>query len=103
MEIFVSYGAALLLAFGVEFAIETYFIPLFDNIPFVGGFRWLLPYVAGGASVGLAYYYQLDAPALILGSEASVVGMIFTGLFVGGGADAVHKFFRKYILDRPSS
>ena len=101
MEILVAYGAALLLAVGVEFAIETYFIPLFDNIPFIGNLRWLLPYVAGGSSVGLAYYYSLDAPALVLGLQPSVVGMVFTGLFVGGGADAVHSLFRKYILDRP--
>lgn len=98
-----TYAVALLLAFGIEFAIETYIVPPFGQIPVIGDLRWLLIYVGLAASIGVSLFYSLDIVALLTGSDPTIVGMVITGTFIGGGVDVVHDTFRKYVLEQPEA
>jgi len=102
VETIKTYATALLLAFGIEFAIETYVVPWFNWIPKESIWRNGFKALSLGASVGLALFYCLDAPSLLLEEPATQIGMIFTGIIIGGGVDVVHTAFRKYVLERPS-
>ena len=103
IEIVKTYAVALLLAFGIEFAIETYIVPWLSFIPKDSIWRNSLKVLSLGASVGLALFYHLDAPSLLLEQPATQIGMAFTGVIIGGGVDVVHTAFRKYVLEKPIS
>lgn len=98
-----TYAVAVLLAFGIEFAVEAYIIPPFDRIPVISDLRWLLIYASLAASIGVSVFYGLDIVALLTGDEVTMVGMVITGTFIGGGVDVVHNAFRKYVLERPEA
>lgn len=103
IEVIKTYAVALLLAFGIEFAIESYVVPWFNWVPEDNIWRNGLKVLSLGASVGLALFYSLDAPSLLLEQPGTQVGMVFTGIIIGGGVDVVHTAFRKYILERPTA
>ena len=96
-----AYAVALLLAFGVEFGIEAYIVPWFNWIPKESIWRNGFKALSLGASIGLALFYHLDAPSLLLEAVPTQIGMVVTGVFIGGGVDVVHKAFRTYVLERP--
>jgi ABC-type uncharacterized transport system permease subunit len=101
LNIIKAYAITLLLAFSVEFAVEAYLAWALDHLN-VERFRWLLRYVGLGISEGLAFFYALDIVALLMGNEPTIPGIAITGAIIGGGADAVHTIFRKYILKEPT-
>ena len=101
MEILKTYAVALLLAFGIEFAIESYVVPWFSWVPWDSIWRNGLKVLSLGTSVGLALFYHLDAPSLLLEAAPTQIGMVFTGIIIGGGVDVVHTAFRKYVLEKP--
>jgi len=101
VDVLKTYAVALLLAFGIEFAIETYIVPWFSWIQEGSIWRNVFKVLSLGASVGLALFYSLDAPSLLLEEPATQIGMVFTGIFIGGGVDVVHTAFRQYVLERP--
>jgi len=103
IEVIKTYAVALLLAFGIEFAIESYVVPWFSWVPVYSIWRNGLKVLSLGASVGLALFYHLDAPSLLLEAAPTQIGMIFTGIIIGGGVDVVHTAFRKYVLEKPIS
>ena len=103
IEVIKTYAVALLLAFGIEFAIESYIVPWLSFIPKDSIWRNSLKVLSLGASVGLALFYHLDAPSLLLEAAPTQIGMIFTGVIIGGGVDVVHTAFRKYVLEKPIS
>lgn len=103
IEVIKTYAVALLLAFGIEFAIETYVVPWFDSIPEGSIWRNGFKALSLGVSVGLALFYHLDAPSLLLEATPTQIGMIFTGIIIGGGVDVVHTAFRKYVLEPSTS
>lgn len=102
IQVIAVYAVALLLAWGLEFALEAYIVPIFDNIPYVSEARWLLRYLSLGLAIFMAFFYKLDAVELIRQGNPTPVGMALTGAIIGGGADAVHTLFRKYILKEPT-
>lgn len=99
IEIVKTYAVALLLAFGIEFAIESYVVPWFNWVPEGSIWRNGLKVLSLGASVGLALFYHLDAPSLLLEATPTQIGMVFTGIIIGGGVDVVHTTFRQYVLE----
>jgi len=101
VDVLKTYAVALLLAFGIEFAIETYIVPWFSWIQEGNIWRNVFKVLSLGASVGLALFYSLDAPSLLLEEPATKIGMMFTGIIIGGGVDVVHTAFRQYVLERP--
>jgi len=103
LEVLKTYAVALLLAFGIEFAIETYIVPWFSAIPTGSIWRNGFKMLSLAFSIGLSLFYSLDAPSLLLEAAPTQIGMVVTGVFIGGGVDVVHKAFRKYILERPTA
>jgi hypothetical protein len=55
----------------------------------------LLPYVSLGMGLGEAFalYPKLDAFSLMGWADTAILGTVITGVVVGMGASAVHKFF----------
>lgn len=103
IEVLKTYAVALLLAFGIEFAIESYIVPWFSWVQEDSIWRNGLKVLSLAASIGLALFYSLDAPSLLLEAVPTQIGMVFTGIIIGGGVDVVHQTFRKYILERPTA
>lgn len=89
--------AALALAFLCESMTEYLFGAVVAHTPKLEPFRWLLMYIALLAGVGLAFYYQLDLIAIILG-ESRPVGFLLSGLVIGRGANFLHDFISRYII-----
>lgn len=88
---------ALALAFLAESMTEYIFGQAVDHFEKLAKLRWALMYVALGAGVGLAFFYQVDLLALIGGQAESQVGYALSGLIVGRGANFVHDFISRYI------
>lgn len=91
---------ALALAFLTESMVEYLFGQLADHIEKLTPFKWALMYIAALAGVGLAFYYRLDLLALIGNLEASPVGFLLSGLIIGRGANYLHDFVTRYILQQ---
>jgi hypothetical protein len=92
------YAGSMLLAFLVEAGIEYILGTPFDKVPKLQPFKWLLMYASLGAGMGLAYYYKLDLPALVMQVEPSWVGMVLTGSAIGRGANFINDLWQKYIV-----
>ena len=91
---------ALALAFLTESMVEYLFGQAVDHIPAMASWRWALMYIAAVAGVGLAFYYRLDLLALIGQLEPSPVGFALSGLIIGRGANYLHDFVSRYILQQ---
>jgi hypothetical protein len=82
-----------LLAFvATEGVVEYLLGTLFDKIEKIKPYSWTLMYASAAAGVGLAFFYKLDAMALV-GLPASPVGLFVTGIFVGRGANFISDVF----------
>ena len=90
---------ALALAFLTESMVEYLFGQAVDHFEALKPWRWTLMYIAAIVGVFLAYYYKLDLLALI-GSDPTPVGFAFTGLIIGRGANYLHDFVSRYILQK---
>ena len=100
MAIVIVYLAiSFLLAYLTESLTEYVIGTLFDKIEKLKPWRWTLMYIAAIVGVFLAYYYKLDLLALI-GSDPTPVGFAFTGLIIGRGANYLHAFVSKYLLQK---
>ena len=91
---------ALALAFLTESMVEYLFGQAVDHFEALSKWRWALMYVAALAGVGLAFYYKLDLLALIGQLEPSPVGYLLSGLIIGRGANYLHDFVSRYILQQ---
>ena len=91
---------ALALAFLTESMVEYLFGQAVDHFDALSKWRWALMYVAALAGVGLAFYYRLDLLALIGQLEPSPVGFLLSGLIIGRGANYLHDFVSRYILQQ---
>lgn len=90
---------ALALAFLTESMVEYLFGQAVDHLA-LEKWRWALMYVSALVGVGLAFYYHLDLLALIGQLEASPVGYLLSGLIIGRGANYLHDFVSRYILQQ---
>ena len=98
----------LIIAWLVRELLEAMLAPLFDNIPPLSKVRWLQIYIAIAASIGLAFFYQLDVIFVIarwVELEWSTfmfvtwVGITMTGAAIGLGANFLHRLF-EYIVEQ---
>ena len=105
LEQIVAFGLpaalAFLLAFLTESTTEYVFGTLFDKFPKLAPFKWMLMYISAGVGVFVSFHYQLDLVAFIkemFGAKAMVtpVGIVFTGLSVGRGANYIHQLMSQY-------
>jgi hypothetical protein len=101
----------LLLAFMVETLVEFLFGELFSHIPALLPHKWLLMYIAIGAAIGMAFFYQLDLPFLLAQfleveweplSCVSWPGMLASGIAIGKGSNYLHDLIKKFFV-KPSS
>ena len=94
---------ALILATLVEGGIEYIFGTVFDKIPVLKDYRWLLMYVGLLAGVALSFYYAIDLIALaanLAGATQTTtpVGVVLTGLVIGRGANYLHDFVSRWLI-----
>lgn len=92
---------ALVLATLVEGFVEYVFGTLFDKVPALSAYKWTLMYVSLVVGVAVAFYYSIDLVALIAnnagGSLAvSWVGILFSGLIIGRGANYINDFVSRW-------
>lgn len=100
-----AFGIPVVLAFALAFLVEStteyLFGTLFDKVSKLHEYKWLLMYLAGGVGVFVSFHYQLDLIAFLqqimgVGVMPSPVGIVFTGLTIGRGANYVHQFVSKF-------
>ena len=91
------YAGSMLLAFMAEAGVEYIVGTPFDKVEKLKPFKWLLMYISLAAGIGMAVFYQLDLPALVLQLEPSIVGMVLTGTAIGRGANFVNDLWQKYV------
>lgn len=99
---------ALVLATLVEGFTEYIFGTLFDKVPKLVNFKWVLMYVSLLVGVALAFYYKIDLIALIAnnaGGDLSItpVGIILSGLIVGRGANYINDFVSRWLPKSPTA
>ena len=92
---------ALALAFLVETMVEYLFGEIVNHVPKLAPYKWLLMYVAAAFGVGVALFYRVDLLALIIQQEATIVGMVITGLAIGRGSNYLHQFISKFFPGKP--
>ena len=92
---------ALMIFFGfmategvVEFVLGT----AFDKVVQLAPFKWLLMYVSLAVGIFLAFYYSLDAVALVFQQPPTPVGLILTGTIMGRGANFVSDIWQRFLL-----
>ena len=78
------------LAVVVERLTEYVFGTLFDKTPALNPHKWALMYIALAVGVLLTYTFHLDMLSLV-GLEESTIGVILTGVAVGGGSNLLHE------------
>ena len=94
---------SLILATLVEGGIEYIFGTVFDKVPVLKDYRWLLMYVGLLAGVALSFYYAIDLIALaanLAGATQTTtpVGVVLTGLVIGRGANYLHDFVSRWLI-----
>ena len=109
LEQIIMFGVQAALAFGLAFLVEStteyIFGTPFDKFPKVKQFKWVLMYLSAGIGVFVCFHYRLDLVALLQQIAGDVVaptsvGIVFTGIAVGRGANYVHQFMTQYFPKR---
>ena len=92
-----------LLTFLIEAFTEYIFGTVFDKVPKLQPFKWLLMYLAMVFGVLLCFFYKIDlisilAKALNIPEYANVtaVGIILSGLSVGRGSNFLHQLVSQF-------
>lgn len=105
--ILVPLAIAFALAFLTESLVEYFIGKPLDQFERLKPFKWLLLYIAAAVGIGLAFYYEVDVIAMIsqvLEAEAkpTPVGMALSGCLIGQGAEVLHKFISKFLVNSPT-
>lgn len=82
-------GILLALAVVIERLTEYLFGQVFDRIPKLQPLKWTLMYISAALGIFAAFQFQLDILSFV-GLEISPLGMIMTGIAVGGGSNLLH-------------
>ncbi len=92
-----------LLTFLVEAMTEYIFGTVFNKLPLLTPYKWLLMYLALAFGIALCFYYKIDIIAILarfLSVEGMVVvtpvGMLLTGLAVGRGSNFLHQLVSQF-------
>ena len=90
-----------LLSFLVEAMVEYIFGKLFDHVPVLVPYKWLLQYVALGA-----FIYKFDVISLLsiwleTPIEIHPFGITITGLAIGRGSNFIHDLIKKFFQQDP--
>lgn len=96
VEILKQLAVIFALAFLTESLVEYLFGEIANHSDKLAPFKWLLMYIAAAVGVGVSFWYQLDLIAMIGESAITPVGVIFTGLIIGRGANYAHQFVSQY-------
>ena len=94
-------AGVLAIAFLIETLTEYIFGTPMDKIPKLAPYKWLLMYIAAIWGVGMCLFYKLDLISLIIQQDATVVGIVLTGLAVGRGSNYLHQFISKFFPGKP--
>lgn len=86
-------------AFVVRALVEYLVGHAIDALPRLEFLRKLLPFLALAGGLGFAYWYGLDFFAVMLSEAPDGVGTFLTGSLIGQGAEVVHKFVFKFVLE----
>ena len=98
----------LLLAFLVETLVEYFFSPLFDKIPKLAPFKWLLMYVAMVVGIAGAFVYSFDLLSLLgqllgVSIQQTAYGLVITGMAIGRGSNYLHDILTKFFTKQPEA
>lgn len=101
MNPLVILSVSFLLAFLTESFTEYLLGVPMDKFPKLQPFKWVLQYASAAVGVGLAIFYGIDLVALLAqlaggAMEATVVGMVLSGLSIGRGANFLHQIVATY-------
>ena len=91
---------AALLALGllVRQVVEAVVAPFFDKIPVLTPYKWTQIYASFIVGVVVSFSFALDVLPVILEQFGVIrvpatVGIVLTGLLIGGGAELWHRVF----------
>jgi hypothetical protein len=101
MEELLILAGAFALAFLIESLVEYLVGEPINHSPKLIPFKWLLMYVSACIGVGLSIFYKIDLIALIFQREATIVGIVITGLAIGRGSNYLHQFVSKFFPGKP--
>lgn len=79
------------LAVLVERLTEAVFGTPFDKFEKLTPYKWALMYLGLGVGVAVAWFGNLDLIAELAGVQLGVLGIVLTGLSLGGGANLLHQ------------
>jgi hypothetical protein len=99
-------------AFLVETLVEFALGMLFDKIPKITPYKWVLAYAAIAVGILGAFVYKFDVIFMLfsyLGVESwlgepiriTIIGLIITGIAIGKGSNYLHDFLKKFFV-KPS-
>lgn len=108
MEVMALILVVLFLAFLDESMVEFSLGVLFDKVPVLQPYKWMLMYVALGGGVALALVYNLDLVAQLAASlnipiPETIAGKILTGLAIGRGSNYINDIRDKFFSTKPAA
>jgi hypothetical protein len=100
-EIIGTFAIIFAITFIVEASVEYIFGTIFDKVPKLVPYKWVLMYVSLLVGIGVSFFYKFDLLSLLattLGISFSVtwVGILFSGLVIGRGSNFLHQFVSKF-------
>ena len=104
---FLASLAVLVVVFLLTFLIEAFteyiFGTVFDKVPKLQPFKWLLMYLAMVFGILLCFFYKIDLISILAKalnvpdfSSITAVGMLLSGLSVGRGSNFLHQIVSQF-------
>lgn len=104
MSILLILAIVLFIAFLVETLVEFVTAPVFDHVPKLQPFKWVIMYVAIAVAMFASFLYRLDLVFMLanfLGvSEIpqTIFGIVITGIAIGKGSNYLHDLIKKFFV-----
>jgi hypothetical protein len=94
----VTLALALFLAFLLEATTEYFIGAPISKAPKLSKYKPLLIYINLVFGVTLALLYKIDIVGFVVpGVDASITGMVLTGIAISRGADFIHRLTSRFI------
>lgn len=108
-SVLVILAVVLFIAFLIETLVEFALGTIFEKVPALAPFKWLIMYVAIAVALFASFLYRLDLVFMLaqfLGTNdipQTTFGMIVTGVAIGKGSNYLHDLFKKYFVKSDST
>lgn len=103
-SILVILAVVLFLAFLIETLVEFALGTLFQKLPALAPYKWLVMYAAIAVALCAAFLYRLDLIHLLaqfVGAGSipqTTFGVIVTGVAIGKGSNYLHDLFTRFFV-----